>query len=83
MYYTSGAATQYAAYVENQWLTGEEAATGRGTQGPLFVSRTIVTEIELTLYNIIPVPYHDEKKVRMLVKQAPYIAITKDRKKFT
>jgi len=32
VYYTSGAATQYAAYVENKWLTGEEAATGRGTQ---------------------------------------------------
>jgi len=41
IYYTSGAATQYAAYVENQWLTDGEAATGRGTQRPLFVSRTI------------------------------------------
>jgi len=40
VYYTSGAATQYAANVENQWLMGGEAATGRGTQGPLFLSRT-------------------------------------------
>ena len=43
----------------------------------------LITETELTMYNIIPIPIPLNTKTALLIKQSPFIAITKDRKEYT